>query len=168
MQEDTRLGAQGDLVQVLDEAPPWTNVRLRAEDVKTGSVLSKPGECVTPGHLALFAACGTGNITVRRRPLIGLIATGSELREAGDPLEAGQIYESNRLALGALANQAGARSMFFPIIPDDLPRTVQVLRKAFDECDAVVSAGGVSVGEFDFVKEAFQSLEASWNSGKLR
>ncbi len=157
MQEDT-CAAQGDLVNVLDKAAPWSNVRLRAEDVKAGSMLSEPGERITAGHLALFAASGLVDVNVGCRPLVGLIATGSELREAGERLADGQIFESNRVALGALACQAGARTKFFPIIPDDPTQTEQVLGQALDECDAVVSAGGVSVGEFDFVKGAFERL----------
>jgi molybdopterin molybdotransferase len=87
-----------------------------------------------------------------------LVATGSELREPGERLAAGQIYESNRVALGALAEQAGARTKVFPIVPDDPAKTEELLRQALGECDVVVSAGGVSVGEFDFVKGAIERL----------
>ena len=93
-----------------------------------------------------------------RRPRVGFLATGSELREAGEPLAPGQIYESNRAALAVLARRAGAVPVAYPLVPDDPAMTARALERAFAECDVVVSTGGVSVGETDFVRPAFESL----------
>jgi len=87
---------------------------------------------------------------------VGILATGSELREAGQPLEPGQIYESNRAALAALIRCAGGNSMVFPLVPDSLAATRLSLEEALNHCDVVVTCGGVSVGEMDFVKPAFE------------
>jgi molybdopterin molybdotransferase len=91
----------------------------------------------------------------------GLQATGSELREPGRPLEAGAIYESNRIGLAALARQAGALPKVYPLVRDDLAATQAALAQALSECDVVISTGGVSVGETDWVKAAFTAIGGS-------
>jgi molybdopterin molybdotransferase len=137
---------------------PWENVRLQGEDVKAGAVVIKTGERVTAGTVALLGALGISEIAVHRRPTVAILATGNELREPGQPLQAGEIYESNRAALAALLAEAGALPRLFPVMPDVWDETRQALRRAFDECDLVVTSGGVSVGELDFVKDAFREL----------
>jgi molybdopterin molybdotransferase len=84
-----------------------------------------------------------------------LLATGSELTEAGRELRPGHIYESNRIGLAALCRRAGTVPEIFPLVPDSLEATRAALTDAFNKCDVVVSSGGVSVGEFDFLKQAF-------------
>ena len=93
-----------------------------------------------------------------QRPTVGLLATGSELREAGQPLAPGQIHESNRIGLAAHARRAGAAPRIFPLVPDTLAATQAALEQAVSECDVVVTSGGVSVGETDFVKAAFERI----------
>jgi molybdopterin molybdotransferase len=90
--------------------------------------------------------------------VVGLLATGSELTEPGQPLAAGRIYESNRAALAALVARTGAVPKTFPIVADVLDGTRQALAAAFNQCDAVVTSGGVSVGEYDFLKRAFEQI----------
>ena len=159
MQEDTRVDpARAGYVDFLDGAKPWENVRLRGEDVKQGRVLLEPGERLSVGRIGLLSALGCREVGVGRRPRVGLIATGNELIEAGQSLAPGQIYESNRVGLAILARQAGAEARMFPLIPDDLEATQAALVAAFDQCDVIVTSGGVSVGEFDYVKDAFQHL----------
>jgi molybdopterin molybdotransferase len=131
---------------------------LRGEDVKSGSVVTRAGERFTGTTTALLAALGISEVPVHRCPLVALLATGNELREPGQPLAAGQIYESNRVALATLVARAGAVPRLFALVPDTLDATREALRLAFDECDMVVTTGGVSVGEFDLVKEAFAQL----------
>jgi len=162
MQEDTRIEAgRPDTVLFLDRAKPWENVRLHGEDVKRGEVIARTGERMSAGRIGLLAAVGTGSVPVHRRPVIGLLATGSELIEAGASLTPGKIYESNRLALEPLLARSGAVTRIYPLVPDTLDATAQALSQAFDECDGVVTSGGVSVGELDFVKAAFKQLGGS-------
>lgn len=161
MQEDTRTEAED--VLVLERAKPFENLRLRGEDIKHGAVLAEAGTEVTAGRLSLFAAVGLSQLRVGRRPVIGLLATGSELREPGAGLEPGQIYESNRAGLAALVRRAGAVSQVFPLVPDEPAATRGALTEAFNQCDAVVSSGGVSVGEMDFIKSAFQEVGGELN-----
>jgi molybdopterin molybdotransferase len=161
MQEDTRPdAAQPDTVLVLEPVSPGENVRRRGEDVSRGTTLAEAGEILTPGRMALLAATGVSEVRVGRRPVAGLLATGSELREAAGPadLAPGQIYESNRAALAALAARAGATTEVFPLVPDTFAATRAALETALARCDIVVTSGGVSVGESDFVKAAWEAL----------
>ncbi len=159
MQEDTRLAPeQPDTVSFLDRAKPLENLRLRGEDVKRGTPLLVAGDDVNAGAAALFAALGLSEISVGRRPQIGLLATGSELIEAGQPLAPGKIYESNRVGLAALIARAGGVPRVFPLVPDTRAATRAALETAFVDCDGVVTSGGVSVGEHDHVKDAFAQL----------
>lgn len=156
MQEDTRTS--GDVVSILDEAASGENVRKHGEDVKQGEMLADAGEEISPAKIALLAATGFSTMTVGRRPNVALIATGSELREPGEPLLAGQIYESNRAMLSPLFARCGGLPTVFPLVPDTLDDTRAALQTAFSTSDIVVTSGGVSVGELDFVKDAFESL----------
>ncbi len=165
MQEDTR--AEGDTVLVLDRARPWENVRLRGEDVKAGAVLVTPGTRLGAGHLGLLAAVGTARVRVARRPRVAIVATGSELRPPGKPLAPGQIYESNRTMLAAMLTACGAEVRPLPLVPDTLTRTRNALQRAFAENDAVVTSGGASVGQLDFVKAAFTELGGSQEFWKV-
>ncbi|MBI5799680.1 MAG: molybdopterin molybdotransferase MoeA [Verrucomicrobia bacterium] len=165
MQEDTR--AEGGTVLVLDRARPLENVRLHGEDVKSGTVLATPGTRLGAGHLGLLAAVGTVRVRVARRPRVALVATGSELRPPGKPLAPGQIYESNRALLSALLAACGAEVRPFPLVPDTLTRTRNALQRAFAESDAVVTTGGASVGQLDFVKAAFIELGGSQEFWKV-
>ena len=159
MQEDTRVDpANPDEVSICDAVKPRENVRRRGTDVPRGTVLAEEGEILTAGRISLFAASGIREIAVTKRPVVGLVATGSELREGGLPLGPGQIYESNRVALAALVRRANGVAKIFPLVPDTLAATHRALDQAFNECDAVVTSGGVSVGEMDFVKAAFEQL----------
>src|SRR6185369_3928147 len=156
MQEDTRPAVGPAEITFLDGIKPWENVRLRGEDVKRGARLFSVGESVRIGGAGLMAALGLETIRVSRQPVIGLLSTGSELLEAGQPLAPGKIYESNRVALATLLTQAGAVPKVFPLVPDTLSATQAALEEALGQCDAIITTGGVSVGEHDHVKKAFE------------
>ena len=159
MQEDTRVEAErSEDILVMEAVKPWENVRLRGEDIKQGSVLAKVGDQLTAGRISLLAASGLAQIKAGRQPVIGLLATGSELREPGEALGPGKIYESNRIGLSALLRHAGADSRIFPLVPDTAKDVREALELAFKQCDAVVTSGGVSVGEMDFIKSAFEAV----------
>jgi molybdopterin molybdotransferase len=159
MQEDTRVESlAADEVQVLAPASPGENVRARGEDVKRGAALANAGDILTVGRMGLLAAVGLTRVRVGRRPVVGLLATGSELKEPGQPLGPGQIYESNRVVLAALSQRAGAVARSFPLVADALAPTSAALAEALGACDVVATSGGVSVGEMDFIKQAFEQI----------
>ncbi|MBM3835694.1 MAG: molybdopterin molybdotransferase MoeA [Verrucomicrobia bacterium] len=161
MQEDVRLVASDPSVIVFPESiKPWENVRFRGEDLKRGASITTAGEHLSAGQIALLASMGCREINVGARPVVGLVATGSELREPGEALGPAQIYESNRTSLAALISRVGGTAVVFPLVGDELSATRSVLERALNECDVVVTSGGVSVGEFDLVKNAFEALGA--------
>ena len=162
MQEDTRrLDNAPNAVLILEPSKPWENVRLQGEDVKVGSPVARAGEFITVSRSGLLAATGTNEVAVGVSPRVGLLATGSELKEPGEDLLPGQIYESNRTMLRELVRQAGGRPETFPLLRDDLEQTREALAEAFERCDIIVTSGGVSVGEMDFVKQAFEQAGGS-------
>jgi molybdopterin molybdotransferase len=159
MQEDTRVvPTEPGVVLVLESVKAGENVRRRGEDVKRGATVVEAGDRLSAGRISLLAAMGRARVLVGRRPVAGLLAAGSELREPGQPLAPGQIYESNRSALAALVRGAGAVPRVFPLVPDTPDATRSALAEALAQCDAVVSTGGVSVGELDFIKDALAEL----------
>jgi len=159
MQEDTRVAAV-DAMEVLigNPAKAGENVRRQGEDVRKGATLLETGAAITPGAIGLLAATGIKELKVGRQPRVALLATGSELLEPGCALQPGQIYESNRPMLAPLVANAGGVPVSFPITADDPAATRSVLGQAFVDCDLVLTSGGVSVGEMDFVRSAFAAL----------
>lgn len=159
MQEDTRVDAvDPEQVLICDRAKPGENIRRRGSDLQRGAEIAGAGEVLTIGSMSLLAANGIAEVRVGKRPRVALLATGSELREAGQTLGAAQIYESNRLMLAELIRRAGGLPTVLPLVPDNAAATRRALEEGFADHDIVVTSGGVSVGEMDFVKEAFEKL----------
>jgi molybdopterin molybdotransferase len=157
MQEDTRVEGPTTIeVLVLTPATPGENVRFQGEDIRRGDTLVSAGERLNFAQLAVLAAAGHAQVATGSRPRVGILATGSELREPGAALGPGQIYESNRVALEALVRQVGGIPVVYPIVRDARTATREALERAFAETDVVITCGGASVGEMDFIKEAFQ------------
>ncbi len=166
MQEDTRVEA--DRVEITEGVKPFEHIRLRGEDVKEGEPIGRAGEVMHAGRLQLLGAAGVSRVEVYRRPIVWVLATGNELREPGEALGEGGIHESNRLALAELIRETGAEARVYPLVNDTLDATKAALRQAFDECDAVVTSGGVSVGDHDFVKPALEALGGELDFWKVR
>ena len=166
MQEDTRVEA--DRVEITEGVKPFEHIRLRGEDVKEGEPIGRAGEVMHAGRLQFLGAAGVARVEVYRRPIVGVLATGDELREPGEALGEGGIHESNRLALAELIRETGAEARVYPLVNDMLDATKAALRQAFDECDAIVTSGGVSVGDHDYVKPALESLGGELDFWKVR
>ena len=147
----------GDSVKPAAPIPVGTAVRYRGEDVARGSVLAPAGSALGVHHVTALASAGVGSVSVRRRPVVHVLATGTELLEVGAPPEPGRIHESNRLTIALLAEQAGAEVVVHPVVPDDPAATVSAVEAALVG-DVVTVSGGVSVGPHDHVKPALQEL----------
>ena len=133
-------------------------IRRRAEDVAAGTTLLKAGLRLTAAHVALLASMGVEQVLVRPLLKVALLTTGSELVDVGRSLAEGQIYNSNRYALAALLGQWGCEVVLDEQVADDLSLTIDLLRRAAVAADLIVTCGGVSVGEEDYVKQAIMSL----------
>jgi molybdopterin molybdotransferase len=159
MQEDTLSERnRPNEVGILDPVKPWEAVRLQGEELKPGAALLAAGTRLSAGSCGLLSAVGLAEVPVVRRPMVGLLSTGSELCNPGRPLGPGMIYESNRAQLIPLLRSCGAEVRDFGSVPDDEVVTESTLRRCFSECDALVTSGGVSVGELDFVRSAFENV----------
>ncbi|MGH7313643.1 MAG: molybdopterin molybdotransferase MoeA [Candidatus Rokuibacteriota bacterium] len=147
----------GDRVRV----PPIAkaaNVRLRGEDVQSGSVVIEAGSVLRPQELGLIASLGHGQVFVTQRPRVALLSTGDEVAEPGAPRQPGQIYDANRSTLRGLAEQCGALVTDLGIVPDRREALQARLEQAAAIAHVVVTSGGVSVGAYDLVKEVLTEI----------
>jgi molybdenum cofactor synthesis domain-containing protein len=146
-----RTQTDGDVVTIELSVEPGTSVRGAGEDVRVGDVVVAAGAVVTPGHLGVLASVGVDRLRVVRRPRVGVLSTGDELVESG-PLAPGQIRDSNRATLLALLRESGFEAVDLGIARDDEASITSAIERAVSECDAVLTSGGVSMGDLDYVK----------------
>jgi molybdopterin molybdotransferase len=144
-------------VEVPHEVAPGAHIRPRGGDIAAGDVAVPASTTLTPARLAAAAASGIAELPCRRRPRVAVLATGSELVGAGEPLRPGQIYETNTLMLAAALATAGADVSTEPPIADDEAALREALERGL-AADVLVTSGGVSVGEHDLVREAERDL----------
>ncbi|PKG96736.1 gephyrin-like molybdotransferase Glp [Paraglaciecola sp. MB-3u-78] len=156
MQENTETK---DGFVIFKQIPEFGNsVRKAGEDIQQGMVVVTKGTKLTPAYLALIASVGMAEISVIRNLKVGLIATGDELTPPGQALTDGAIYESNRYALTALLKTFPVVVFDFGIVKDNKDDLKAVFEQAGSHCDLVLSCGGVSVGDADYVKEILDDL----------
>ena len=155
MQEFCEVEGDGVRVKQKPEKGEW--IRYVGSDIKKGGEILAAGKRLQPQDTGLAASVGLKTLPVCRRVRLGLFFTGDELVMPGEPLAPGRIYNSNRFTLRGLAEAFGCELRDYGIVPDSLEATRQVLRKAAAECDLVVTSGGVSVGDADYVKPAVEA-----------
>lgn len=151
-------GNVGETIEISAPIELGANVRYAGEEVKAGEVVLPKGEVVDVAAIGLLAATGNTTVKVHRRPVVGIVSTGSELVEPHEKPGKGQIRNSNSYANASQAVDSGARTIIYPIVEDSYEATVEAFKQASEECDIIVTSGGVSVGDFDFVKPALESL----------
>ncbi len=134
---------------------PGENIRYKGEELRQGDIVLSAGTAVNPAVIGLLASLGYTTIKVFRKPKVALIITGNELVPPGEALQPGQIYESNSYSLVAALATMGILEVTVSQVKDNREATEQVLQKALEDADVVITSGGVSVGEFDLVKDVF-------------
>ncbi len=144
-------------VLVFAAVKPGKNIRRAGEDVMVGDRVLATGSALGPAEIGLIASLGRPVVQVHRRPRVAVLSTGSELIEVDQPLGPGQIRNSNTYSLQALCRQMGVEPVVMGIVPDDYKATKRLMEKGL-EFDVLVTSGGVSVGQFDFVKEVQDEL----------
>ena len=134
------------------------NVRHIGEDIKDGDTVLKPGQQLTPAELGVLASLGIAEVTVQKQIRVAFFSTGDELRNVDETLEEGQIYDSNRYTIFGMLKNLGVELIDMGIIPDDRQAIEDAFKQAAKNADAIVTSGGVSVGEADYVKETLDKL----------
>lgn len=145
-----------DVVDVLAPVVAPANVRSAGEDVRRGQLVLAAGTVLRPPEIGVLASLGMAEVEVVRRPRVGILATGDEVVEPGQPLRPGQIYNSNSYAVGAQVLRAGGVPVMLGVARD----TLDDLSAAFEQgacTDFLLSSGGVSVGDYDFVKDVLSA-----------
>ena len=155
--------SNGEWVTVGASVPSGAAIRPRGDSVAVGEVVLGAGTQLRAPHLGVLAELGVVDAPVYARLRVGVISTGDELVADGGPLAPGQIRESNSALLIGLLAEAGCIAVDYGIVRDDEPALREVLERGVSECDALVTSGGVSMGEYDLVKGVLDALgEMEW------
>ena len=134
------------------------NVRYAGEDLKAGSAVLRSGKQISPADLGLIASLGIGRLAVKRKLRVAFFATGDELASIGAPLKEGEVYDSNRYTLHGMLARLGVEITDLGVVRDDPKLLEAAFRRAAKNADAVITTGGVSVGEADFTRELMAKL----------
>jgi molybdopterin molybdotransferase len=165
--ETTRT--EGDTVVVEAPAKQGEHVRHAGEDIETGERVFGAGTVLGPGHVGVLCSVGREKVRAVPAPTVGVLSTGDELVEGGAPLLPGQIRDSNRATLLALLARDGYRGIDLGIARDDEREIEHRLTDAAGRCDAILTSGGVSMGEFDYVKAVLDKIASmTWMQVAIR
>ncbi|MDN2662027.1 molybdopterin molybdotransferase MoeA [Psychromonas sp. 14N.309.X.WAT.B.A12] len=156
MQEQTQ--AEGDNIIFVETPKLHSNVRFAGEDLSVGQTVLKQGHKLTPRDIPLLASLGIDTLPVYRQLKVAVLSSGDELRPLGSKLEQGEIYDSNRYSIIGLLSRLNVEVIDFGIIKDDYREIKETLIKADQQADVVITSGGVSVGEADFIKEVLNEI----------
>ena len=154
MQEN--VTRDGDTAIIRAGQKPGQHVRQAGEDIAAGNVALRAGTLLLPAQIGILASIGVGEVSVRRRPRVAFFSTGDELRSVGEPLGEGNIYDSNRYTIYGMLTRLGVELLDMGVIRDDRDAVEQAFARAAQEADAIVTSGGVSVGDADYVAETLE------------
>jgi molybdopterin molybdotransferase len=156
MQEDVKV--DGAMVEIAGGHRPGENIRLAGEDIARGATVLARGQVIRPAEMGLLASLGFSRIAVYRKLKVALLSTGDELQQPGSLLAAGRIYDSNRYTLMGMLGELGVEAIDMGAIRDDRASLKAALLDAAGQADAIISSGGVSVGEADYVKQLLDEI----------
>ncbi|QIZ51595.1 molybdopterin molybdotransferase [Dickeya zeae] len=157
MQEETQSDADGR-IRFTHVVKPGQNIRRTGEDIQQQAQVLPAGTRLGAAELPLLASLGIASISVVRRLRVALFSTGDELQPVGEPLQSGQIYDTNRFAVRLMLEQLGHEVIDLGIVRDDPTALREVFQQADQSADVVISSGGVSVGEADYTKQMLETL----------
>jgi molybdopterin molybdotransferase len=157
MQEQAETGDDGR-IRVDGDHRVGENIRQAGEDVKQGEIVLDAGVRLSPADLGVLASLGLSQLQVKRKPVVAFFSTGDELVALGEPLEPGKIYDSNRYTLHGMLSRMAVDIIDLGVVRDDPESIRETLAEAAIRADLIISTGGVSVGEADYIKPAFEEL----------
>ena len=149
---------EGERITIPPGQKKAQNVRYAGEDLAVGKAVLSDGKLLQPADLGLIASLGIGEVKVKRKLRVAFFATGDELASIGAPLKEGEIYDSNRYTLHGMLARLGVEIVDMGVVRDDPVLLEKAFREAAQKADAVITTGGVSVGEADFVKQLMARL----------
>jgi molybdopterin molybdotransferase len=158
MQERASEDAKGVHIGAGAVRKAGENRRFAGEDLKSGQIVFRAGQRVHPAELGMIASLGIGEVSVYRRLRVAFFSTGDELKSIGTPLAAGEIYDSNRYTLHGMLTRLGCEVIDMGVVEDAPEKLESAFVTAADSSDVVITSGGVSVGEADFVKKLLDKL----------
>lgn len=153
-----RVTVDGDHIRFNDAIKRGMNVRTAGDDLKQGQVVLPRGHLMRAADLGLVASLGIGELQVYRKLCVAFFSTGDELASIGQPLAPGQVYDSNRYTLYGMLTRLGVDVIDMGVVGDDPVRLEQALMDASQCADVILTSGGVSVGEADFMKQLLEKL----------
>ena len=156
MQEDVRV--DGDRIEIDSGHKPGENVRMAGEDLAVGEIVLVPGKQLLPAEIGVLASLGIAEVQVKHRLRAAFFSTGDELKSLGERLEPGQIYDSNRYTLHGMLSRLNTEIVDLGVIRDERDAIRSAFREAATQADVVITSGGVSVGEADFVKQTLDEI----------
>ncbi|MDL2417062.1 molybdopterin molybdotransferase MoeA [Bacillus tropicus] len=137
------------------------NVSCKGEDIKQNQVLVQKGVAINPGVAALLATFGYSTVKVVKQPVVGIVTTGSELLEVHESLQPGKIRNSNSYMIAAQIMKAGGKVRYYGQLADELDACFTAVQSAMDEVDILITTGGVSVGDYDYLPAIYERLQAN-------
>lgn len=156
LQEDSDVA--GGKLHVRTAIKSGQHMRLKAEETEAGDILLECGDILTPAAVGLAASQGATELAVYRPLKAVVFSSGNEVTEPGRPLETGKIYDANRYQLAAWLRGIGCETADGGILPDELAATQTALQRAAAEYDVIITSGGASVGDADFLKQALRNI----------
>ena len=156
MQEQVEV--DGECIVIDNRHADGQNVRAAGEDIRRGMTVLESGRLIVPADLGLIASLGIGEVEVFRRVRVAFLSTGDELRGVGESLAAGEIYDSNRYTLYGMLTRLGIEIIDLGVVVDERNAVREALTQAAEQADIVISSGGVSVGEADYIKEILREI----------
>jgi molybdopterin molybdotransferase len=151
IQEHTDVS--GDQISIGADTKPGSNVRQAGEDISIGDLVLEKGMKLTPADLGLLASLGFAEVSINRKLKVAFFSTGDELRSVGEELDNGAIYDSNRYTLYGMLSRLGIDLIDMGVVKDDRELMDNAFKEATGNVDVLITSGGVSVGEADYVKE---------------
>ncbi|MCM3769061.1 gephyrin-like molybdotransferase Glp [Priestia aryabhattai] len=142
-------------------ASKWAHIALKGEETKKGDVLVSKGTRINPGVTAFLATFGYADVAVVKQPVVGVLTTGSELLDVNEPLEPGKIRNSNSYMALAQIVRSGGVPKYLGKLEDDFDRCYEAVEKALEEVDILLTTGGVSVGDYDYLPAIYEKLGAN-------
>ncbi|MFB2346664.1 molybdopterin molybdotransferase MoeA [Priestia megaterium] len=142
-------------------ASKWEHIALKGEETKKGDVLVSKGTRINPGVTAFLATFGYADVAVVKQPIVGVLTTGSELLDVNEPLELGKIRNSNSYMALAQIVRSGGIPKYLGKLEDDFDRCYEAVEKALEEVDILLTTGGVSVGDYDYLPAIYKKLGAN-------